>query len=468
MADDTSHALTVLHETVGAPAEEKAISATTGQWQPNYWETLSEMMGFSAMSDKPLSGMEALQLAAVLVCLDIISQDIAKTPRYLRRKLPDGGSEIVKPKEHWLAEMLELEPNDWMTWNEFVEMTMFHLALTRNAFIAKRFKDRTGQPDALMPIMPGRVQIDVNSDSTDFIYRTETSTYRERVLMRGFGDVFTSERMIHIRGRVFDGLNGYSTLQAGAKAMGLVQEVTDFQRRMFKNDGSFRGVFQAKEDITVSDTVFQRLRTQLAEAMNDLTRKAKPLVLEGGIEWKGIQQTNEQAETVKARSAAIIDVFRLFRVPPHKAMQLEAVKYENLEQMEKAYVSDTLIPYCRQFEQRMDRGLLTREERLQGYFLQHDREAMSLQDAKAHAEIWKVGLMGGAVTIDEYRSSRGLNPLKNGAGKVRLIPSTYSVVDDKNAVVIPAGGQNNQAAAPEPDDAAPKKSGEVVTLRAVE
>lgn len=475
MTDSTSRALTVLRESLGSPIPvprtEKMVQGTDGKWQPNYWETLSSWMGFSGTTPQPLSANEALQQAAVLVCLDIISQDIAKTPLRLKKRLKGGkGAEIVPPREHWLARLLATKPNQWQTWYEFKDMVFLHLALVRNGFIAKSYETlsavRSGEASGLLPIQPGRMTIDANADETDFVYSATTSNPRERVMMRGFGGpVFTSDRMIHIHGRTFDGLNGYSTLYAGATAMGLVREVTDFQTRLFRNDGNYRGVFQTKEDIEVSDEVFQRLRTQLGESVGHLLRQGRPLLLEGGVEYKAISQTSDQAETAKTRSAAIIDVFRLFRIPPHKAMQLEAVKYENLEQMEKSYVSDTLVPYCTQFEERVSHALLLPEESLD-YFLEFDRDAMALQDAKAQAEINKVGLSFGAITINEYRATRGYNPLPDKAGDVRLIPSTYTVVDDKNAVVIPAGGTDNQASAPSGDaEAPPKKTGKILPLR---
>lgn len=453
---DTRHALAVLHDTIPAPVIARAsdepppLSTTTG-WQPEYWQTLSDILGLNTLP-RPLSPQEAIQLSAVLVCLDVLAQDIAKVELRMWRRVR-GGKEEVLPREHWLARMLATEPNDHHTWYECIEMLMLHLGLSQNSFIAKKLT-RTGQVEELVPVMPGRIKIDVNEDATDYVYRLSIATQSERVLLRNFGYTLMPEQIIHLRGRMFDGLNGYSTLVAGASTMGLAREIADFERRLYENDAQMRGVFEKKDNAEtegLSDEAFQRLKRQLAEGMTRLRREARPLILEEGLTFKSIAMTSDQAEVSKAWEAAVEDLCRLFRMPPHKAMHLKAVKYENLEAMEKSYVSDTLVPYCQRIEQRLTRALLSPEERLD-YFLEFDREAMMLADVQKQTEALKVGLSHGALYLDEYRMARGLNPLPGGTGRVRLIPSTYTVIGEGGEVLIPAGGKAGQAEAPPADD----------------
>ncbi len=438
---DTDRQLSVLRSTIGSgafggPVVEKAGDAAKGEWQPDYWQTLSTIFGFGPGSVRTMSQGEALQLSAVLICLDVLSQDIAKTGLYLKRRTR-GGSERVLPREHWLAKYLALEPNQFHTWYEFIEMTMLNLGMVQNAFIAKK-TTRTGEVIEAVPIMPGRVIIWVTPDQKAYYYTVNMQTFYDAVLYQDFDLTLTQDEMVHLRGRMFDGINGYSNLVAGAKTMGLARSVNDFQTRLYENDGQFRGVFQSKDNIEVNQDTFDRLRDQLAEGMTAMRRIGRPLILDGGVQFQQVSMKANEAEVSTAMDAAIVSVCRMFRMPPHKAMHLQAVKYENLEAMEKSYVSDTLVPYCTRLEQRLDQAFLSAEERLD-YFLEFDRESMVITDVAQQAVAEKVGLGNGAMTIDEYRQKHGYNPLPNKAGQVRLIPANMQLIDDKNEVVLQAG-----------------------------
>lgn len=472
MSSETDRALSVLHETIAPPAGLGSIEKATGpdgKFQPDYWKTLSDILGWG--STATFGFQDAIQLSAVLICLDVLSQDIAKVTLRLMRRVK-GGSEPVLPREHWLARLLADQPNEHHTWPEFIEMVMLQLGLVQNSFIVKRITP-TGETTEMIPTIPGHVTIDVLEDFSAYVYRISVATMNELVQLRGFDVTLREEQVIHLRGRMFDGLYGYSTLAAGAKAMGLAKEISDFQSRLYQGDGALRGVFQMKDTVgegELAEAAFKRLKQQLAERMTRFRREALPLILEGGLQFSGVSMTSDQAEVAKARDAAILDQCRLFRMPPHKAMHLAAVKYENLDSMERSYVSDTLIPYCKRIEHRLGRSLLNDDERLD-LFLEFDRQEMMLADPEKLGKLLADGLKYGALEIDEWRRAVPirLNPLPNRSGEVRVIPSTFTVVDRNNDVVIAAGGKDGQAESPDNSegDQNPAKSADVVQLRSV-
>ena len=414
------------------------------------FSNLINLIGFANwyQDEKPLTFSEAARLSAVMVCVDIIAQDISKAPLRLYERLPNDEQRVVEPGEHWLAAMLLDEPNDYHTWTEFLEMTISHLVLTQNAFIAKRIRI-DGQTEQLIPVMPGRARILVDEEIAEYVFEVKRLTPHERVMLKGFPEVIPAERMIHIRGRMIDGLVGYSNLEAGAKTMTLAKELIDFQSRLFKHDGQTKGVFELDE--VLSPEAYERLVETLAAQKNAMNRTGRPIVLEGGAKYKAISMNADQAEVAKARDSVVVDVARTFRVPPHKLMHLINVKYENMETLERSYVSDSLIPNCQRVESRLDKGLLTREER-QKFFVRFDREAMVLTDIKNQAEIIKVLMDRGALTINETRKMRGRNALPGKAGDVRLIPANYNLVGPDGEVVISAGGQDGEPAEEQPGE----------------
>lgn len=464
MAD--TRALETLRETI--KTEDK--SAQSSGVAPNTaW--LQDLYGYRPWAwteDSPLALDEALKLTAVLVCMDVLAQDIAKTPLWLRRRLPNGGSEIVEPKEHWLAKMLALEPNDHHTWYEFLEMIILHLGAVQNCFIAKRYRDRMRTEIAeLIPVLPGRVRILVDEEIDQYVYEVSASTPHERLQLNGVDKYLLEDEMIHVRGRMFDGLFGYSNLEAGSATMGFSKALQQYQTNLYKNDGSVRGVFKMKNEQALSNTAFTRLKEQLSNRWASSRTGGVPIVLEEGLEFQPVAMNADQAEVAKNRDKAVEDIARLFRIPPHKMMHIVNVKYENMDTLEKAYIHDTLVPICTRVEQRMSRALLSSDERTE-YFLEFDRMAMQLGDIDKQSKLIETMMDRGAMTVDQALMRVGMNPLPNGSGNVRLIPQGFRVVNDANEVLIEAGqptqnsvGQDNNQNA---DNAGGQKDADIVTF----
>jgi HK97 family phage portal protein len=438
---DTAAALALLRETVGVEKTVVSASSLPSMSSAGYWEAIQQAWARGDDFAAPLSIPDVLQIAAVMVCLDVISQDIAKTPLYLMERVPGGGKRKVEPSQHPVAGMLVRAPNRHHTWFEFKQMLSLHLGLVQNAFVAKDM-DPAGTVREIICVPPWRCQAEILADYSAMRYRIRKDTPVERFLYNGLNGVLVEDEMIHVRMRMMDGMLGYSNMLAGAKTMTLAQELIDFQTRMYRNDGTLRGVFQQAKGGTVEPMdpkALSNLRKQLAENLHALRRHGWPLVLEDGLQFQQISMTADQAELSKARDAAIVDAARTFRIPPHKIYHLVNVKYENMETMESSYAFDTLVPLCEAVEDRLKLGLLSDREQ-ERYFFEFDREVMTITDPAKQAEIIKVMLGMGAMEIDEARARRGLNPLPGGAGKVRLIPTTYMGVDQSNEIVIAAAG----------------------------
>lgn len=379
---------------------------------------------------------DALEQAAFLLCCDVITQDISKATLQLCEVLPNGTTRVVAPKEHPIAALLALEPNARHTWIEYVEMAVYWLCLTSNSFALVK-RNPAGDPIALVPLQTGRVLELVNE--RELFYRVTASTLQEQALL-GASVVDVPERdMIHVRARMLDGLDGYSTLVAGKKTLSAGKALENLRESIFSEDGQQRGVFTrpgtGPDDVS-TDVAFQRLRQQYKELMSRYRRTLEPIVLEGGLEFKAISSSPKDIELAQQFTQQINATCRLLRVPPHKVFNLDNSKYDNLETQEKDYVSSTLIPVCTRFEQRYSKLLLSSRDRLK-YVFRHNREQMMLKDTKAETERAVRALERTAITFDEFRSVIGLNPLPEGGGH-RYLPVNATIIDENEEVVVAA------------------------------
>lgn len=420
--------------------------------------SLSSFFGLSG--GQTVTGRDALQQAAALICLDVLAQDISKATLRLYRKTTGklkGGQEIVEPKQHRLARMLALEPNERHTWAEWVQMMVYHLVMTSNCY-AWVERNRVGDPISIFPVMPGRVEEFVAPRTREIFYEILAGTEQE-VAMLGTDRIIAPARdVLHVRQRMLDGFWGYSTLKAGQSTLRLGQHLGKYEENLFSESGMVRGFFSRKDGLqTLQDEQFQRVRGQLRKLLVRDRNPQDPVLLEDGITYNKVSMTASEADMTKALDAHIEMVCKLWRMPPHKAMHLNAVKYENLTAMEKVYVRDTLMPLCVYIEQRLSKTLLTEEERLEFCFM-FDRDQMSIFDDKVENERVKGLAAAGIISHNEARMDQGYNP--RPGGDVYSLPVNTVLVDDENEVVASGAAAQGQQGTPastdntEPDDPA--------------
>ncbi|WPE19951.1 phage portal protein [Shinella zoogloeoides] len=403
-------------------------------FEKSHGDTMT-MTQFSEWVESNLAGtgvVGALQIGALMLCCDVIAQDLSKATFRYRQTLRNGTSRIIEPRQNEMAAFLKLEPNRRHTWRNFMEMMVYWSCLTDNAY-AGIIRANDGTVLELIPFQTGRVQERISG--REVFYEVTASTMQEQALLGSVSRTFSEEDMIHVRTRMLDGMDGFSTLAAGRETLKIMNNLSDYRKNLFGDEGQMRGVFTRENEEPIPDLIFQRLRQQFKELLNRFRKIKEPIVLEGGIKFDQISSNPQEMELVKEFEAQINEVCRLFRMPPHKIFLMSGSKYENLETQEKMYVGDTLIPRAEAFEAQFAKSLLSRVDRL-SYFFQFDRAEMTLRDTKAETERTIRAAERGIILVDEARAVFGLNPLPNGAGQVRLLPVNMSLIDSKNQVVI--------------------------------
>lgn len=415
------------------------------------WTTLESLLGISATTaGQRVTFEEAIRQDAVLACVDVIQRDLSKVDLQMVEFMDNGGSRIMRAGEHWLANLLALDPNEEHTWRDFVSMIAIHLTLTNNVYIYP-VKNRMGQVTELIPIIPGRVQIVYSPETNEKIYLISRGNMHEQSMLSDVPFYVFGNDLIHIRRRIVDGLHGLSTLNVGGPTIALAKAIRDYQRRLYDNDGQSRLYFEQNPDMKpLSNEAFLRMKSELRGAAESSTRNGIPFLLEPGYSAKMLALSAADTQLKDSVEGQIVAIARLFGIPPHKIGHAGEAKYQNMEVFERLYAQDVLIPAAQAVESGLGRSLFTPKERTK-FGIRFNRRQMEIVDYKIRAEVLKVGMQHMAVTADEFREAVGLNPLPNGAGNVRFAQSTMTVVGENNEVLIPAGSKGEEDV-DDPDD----------------
>jgi HK97 family phage portal protein len=415
-------------------------------FQDSLWETLTFQPNINTYRTTDPTG-----LALAIQCSDVKARDIAKSELQLWKKKGPSWAE-VEPKQHWFARLLARQPNEVLTWEEFWRMLVIHLDLTQNGYVLK-METRAGEVYGLLPMPSSRVRPRVSPAGRIF-YEVSAQTEFERAQLGDYNVVLPASRVIHLKGRMWDGLTGLSNLVLGDGILGLLEAISGFQKNLFGNDGRQSMVFESEGTFGTSiegEAAFRRLKDQLTERTRKMARNGDPILLEAGIKAKIVAQNARDAMTSEAFQAILQRVCGLMNMMPHKIFAYEGVKYDNQASADNQYFTQCLEPITTMIERRFRMNLLTEDE-LDDYTLEFDRMPLMAGDPKTMIEIVDKAMKTGLMTVNEGRERLplGLNPVKGG--DVRMIPVNFALVDDNGVVVqqAAAGQPANDGTTPKP------------------
>jgi HK97 family phage portal protein len=332
----------------------------------------------------------ALACAAVNACVRVVSEDVAKLPLILYRRLPDGGKE--RATEHPLFRLLHSRPNAWQTSFEFREMMQGHLELRGNAYAMKVTSGR--RVLELVPIHPDRVTV---KQDTNFTLRyTVTPT----------GDEFTAGQILHLRGMSSDGFTGMSTLNHAREAVGLAKATERHGATMFGNGARPGGILS--HPARLSPEAAKRLKEQWDDAHSGDNANGTA-ILEEGMSWAQMGMTSEDSQFLETRKFQRSEIASFFRIPPHMIGDLERATFSNIEHQGQEYVRGSLDPRLQRWTQRLNADLLTPAEQ-EEYFFEFLTDALLRGDTKARYDAYSTAITNGFMSRNEARVRENLNP----------------------------------------------------------
>jgi HK97 family phage portal protein len=390
-----------------ATKADSAITATLGGlgWpQPMLYAALG---GYASNTGVPVTPFTALQAAAVYACIRAISQDIAMLSPFVRRRLTGGGYRRVT--NHPLTKLFQ-RPNRWQTWFEFIGYVISSIALRGNAFVVIE-RDQDANPIELVPIAPDRCSIMLTEDGELW--------YRINSRRLGFGILVPPDDMMHVKNISLDGYVGVSPIAIAQDVIGLALATQQHGGVLFRQGGQIGGVL--KYPGKLSKDAGDRVANSWRETHAGVQSAHKVAILEEGMSFEKIAMTNEDSQFLETRRFQVIDICRLYGVPPHRLGELDKATLNNIEQQNQQYVDSALKPTTTSIEQLMNHHLLFEEERstLQCRF---DYDEMTRGDLLTRSQAYQIGTLNGWLSRNEVRARENMDPIEDGHGDEYRVP----------------------------------------------
>lgn len=423
-----------------------AVTSTLGGlgWpQPMLYAALG---GYASNTGVPVTPFTSLQASTVYACVRMISQDMAMLKPFIRRELPSGG--YRREQQHPLNKLFR-RPNRWQTRFEFVSYMLTSLCLRGNAFIVVE-RDRDANPIELVPIAPDRATIMLTDDGELW--------YRINSRRLGYGLVVPPDDMIHLKNISMDSYVGVSPIAIAQDVIGLALATQQHGGILFRQGGQIGGVISHPGKL--SKEASDRIANSWRETHSGVQNAHKAAILEEGMKFDKIAITNEEAQFIESRRFSVLEIGRLYGVPPHRLGELDKATLNNIEQQNQQYVDGALKPIAESVEQLFNHHLLFEDERS---FLEckFDFDDMTRSDLLTRYQAYQVGTLNGWLSRNEVRARENMNPIEDGHGDDYRVPLNTAVPSDNLAQTTAAPAESATApsaaaTAPEPgatDDA---------------
>lgn len=220
--------------------------------------------------------------------------------------------------------------------------------------------------------------------------------------------------MLHFPGFGFDGERAPSVITYAARnGVGNALAMDEFSGRFFRNGAHHNIVLET--DGKMDEEAIRKLQLVFAEKYSGVENAHKrPLVLTEKMKARTLSVSAQDAQLLDARKYQVHDICRAFGVPPHMVGETSASTSwgSGLESMGRGFVTYTLNPPLRRFEQELNHKLF----RTPRFYVEFDRSALWQGDSKARADADKAALGGpgagpGYKSVDEIRREHNLPPL---------------------------------------------------------
>ena len=274
----------------------------------------------------------------------LIAENAAAIPLLLY----DGAREV---ETHALLDLLR-RPNGGQDGAGLVEMLCGHLLLSGDAFLECVAVD--GVPRALFALRPDRMRVIEGRDGWPEAYEYRVGGSVRRIAAEGGGggaaDAALAEgpsRLLHIR--LFHPLAdaaGFAPLSAAQAALDLHNAAARWNKALLDNSARPSGalVYQPGEAGNLSPDQFDRLKLELESGYTGAARAGRPMLLEGGLDWKAMGLSPKDMDFIEAKNQAARDIALAFGVPPMLLGIPGDNTYSNYAEANRAFYRLTVLP----------------------------------------------------------------------------------------------------------------------------
>lgn len=326
-------------------------------------------------------------------CVRLIAEAAAQTQ--LVAKV--GGREMP---EHPALALIE-RPNPRQGGIAFREMLYGHLLVAGNAYVEAASIGR--EPRELYVLRPDRMRVVPGRDgwpeAYDYTVGAQTIRFRQ--------DEGALPPILHLSlFHPVDDHYGLSPVEAAACSLDVHNAAGALHKALLDNAARPSGalVYDGPEGGTLTEAQFERLKQELEDGFQGARNAGRPLLLEGGLDWKPLSLSPAELDFVAAKGVAAREIALAFGVPPLLLGLPGDNTHANFAEANRAFWRQTLIPLVRRTAQSLAQWLGPAFG--DALVLEPDLDAVEAL-AEERESLWRRVSAAGFLSEDEKREAVG-------------------------------------------------------------
>lgn len=329
------------------------------------------------------------------------------TPKRAKREL----------KTHPILDLIKLA-NPTQAKGQFFQALYQYQMISGNAFV-QAVGPKDAVPNELHLLRPDRMAVIAGKGSMPAGYRyTVNNVATDFPVDRITG----RSRVLHLK--TFHPLNdwyGLSPIEAAAYSIDQHNQSGAWNQALLQNGARPSGALVVRPDGgnggSLSEEQYNRVKVQMDEQFSGAANAGRPLLLEGGLDWKEMSLTPKDMDYVEAKNSSARDIALAFGVPPQLLGIPGDNTYANLQEARLALWEQTVVPMVCATVDALNNWLVPMFGG--NYELSPDIDGISAL-ATRNQVIWDRVQNAGFLSDDEKRAAVGYGPAQRSSAEAAL------------------------------------------------
>lgn len=299
------------------------------------------------------------------------------------------------------------------TSSDFFESWYGYLLVSGNAYVEAVGLD--GALRELHVLRPDRMKVVPGPDGWPEGYEYTAAARSIRLT----GDVVQGVRnVLHVR--LFHPANDYygmSPIEAAAAAIDIHNQAAKWNKALLDNSARPSGalVYAAREG-QLTEEQFQRLKGELEVGFQGVRQAGRPMLLEGGLDWKQLSLSPKDMDFVEAKNAAAREIALALGVPPMLLGIPGDNTYSNYQEASRTFWRQTVLPLVTRTAKAVSAWLAPAWGG--GLELKPDLDAIEALSSERD-QLWSRLEKASFLTLDEKRAAAGYGPMTGADTNMR-------------------------------------------------
>lgn len=382
-----------------------------------------------------LASANALNIATVYRCVNLLADSVAMLPvQYMRKK----GDIFVEDRSDRMHYLLNVQPCEWLSAVDFWQQVVRYLLLRGNAYIVPVYD--------LLTMSVARLAL---VDPTTVAHDTVNDTYTINDVYAGISGVYDESEVLHIKNYSVDGKTGLSTIAYARIALDITSTGDQETLNRFANGGNVRGIVSNDNSVRGFGEYQDKELEKTATDLDSRFRGGERIVsLPGQVQFSPISLSSTDMQFLETRKFNVREICRFFGVHPSFVFDDTSNNYKSAEMANVAFLTNTLNPILRKIEVELHRKLVAPSMCCKRKF-QFDRRGLYACDLDSRIKYQAQTIAAGLYTVNEWRQEEN-KPAVDGGDTV-LVSANLKSIEEQTKQPEPEPAPEPIPAADEPD-----------------